>query len=105
MDTVNWEFIKYNNLNNLLEVSKMTKWKSYDKEFKLEAVQLVQNGRRVAKVARELNLAEQMLHNWVKKFSQDGAATFVSSRNFKPTDKEQKDLQKRIRDLEEENAI
>ena len=52
MDTVNWEFIKYNNLNNLLEVSKMTKRKSYDKEFKLEAVQLVQSGKRIAEVAR-----------------------------------------------------
>lgn len=105
MDTVNWEFIKYNNVNNLLEVSKMTKRKSYDKEFKLEAVQLVQNGKRVAEVARELDLAEQTLHNWVKKFGQDGAAAFVGSGNLKPADKEQKDLQKRIRDLEEENAI
>ena len=64
MDTVNWEFMKYNNLNNLLGVSTMTKRKSYDKEFKLEAVQLVQSGKRVAEVARELDLAEQTLHNW-----------------------------------------
>ena len=54
----------------------MTKRKSYDKEFKLEAVQLVQSGKRVAEVARELDLAEQTLHNWVKKFSQDGKLTF-----------------------------
>ena len=50
MDTVNWEFIKYNNLNNLLGVSRMTNRKSYDKEFKLEAVQLVESGKRVAEV-------------------------------------------------------
>ncbi|WP_249039309.1 IS3 family transposase [Lysinibacillus mangiferihumi] len=83
----------------------MTKRKSYDKEFKLEAVQLVESGKRVAEVARELDLAEQTLHNWVKKFSKDGEAAFVGSGNLKPEDKENKDLQKRIRDLEEENAI
>ena len=38
MDTVNWEFIKYNSLNNLLGVSKMTNRKSYDKEFKSEEI-------------------------------------------------------------------
>lgn len=65
MDTVNWEFMKYNYLNNLLGVSTMTKRKSYDKEFKLEAVQLVQSGKRVPEVARELDFAEQTLHNWV----------------------------------------
>jgi len=105
MDTENWEFIKYNNLNNLLGVSKMTKRKSYDKEFKLEAVQLVESGKKVAEVARELDLAEQTLHNWVKKFSKDGEAAFVGSGNLKPEDKENKELEKRIRDLEEENAI
>lgn len=105
MDTVNWEFIKYNNLNNLLGVSQVTKRKSYDQEFKLEAVQLVQSGKRAAEVARELDLAEQTLHNWVKKFGQDGKAAFVGSGNLTPEDKANKDLQKRIRDLEEENAI
>ena len=55
----------------------------------------MQNGKRVAEVARELDLAEQMLHNWVKKFGQDGAVEFVDSGNLKPVDKEQKDLQKK----------
>lgn len=105
MDTVNWEFIKYNSLNNLLGVSRMTNRKSYDKEFKLEAVQLVESGKRVAEVARELDLAEQTLHNWVRKFGKDGEAAFVGSGNLKPEDKANKELQKRIRDLEEENAI
>ena len=83
----------------------MTKRKIYDKEFKLEAVHLVESGKRVAEVARELDLAEQTLHNWVKKFSKDGESAFVGSGNLAPQDKESKELQKRIRDLEEENAI
>ena len=64
----------------------MTKRKSYDKAFKLEAVQLVESGKRVAEVARELDFAEQTLHNWVKKFSKDGEAAFIGSGNLKPAD-------------------
>lgn len=62
-------------------------------------------GKRVSEVSRELDLAEQTLHNWVKKFSKDGESAFVGSGNLNPEDKESKELQKRIRDLEEENAI
>ena len=68
----------------------MTKRKSYDKAFKLEVVQLVESGKRVAEVARELDFAEQTLHNWVKKFSKDGEAAFIGSGNLKPADKERK---------------
>jgi transposase len=83
----------------------MKKRNSYDKEFKLAAVRMVEDGKRVAEVARELNLAEQTLHNWVKKFSKDKEDAFVGSGNLKPEDKAVRDLEKRLRDLEEENAI
>jgi transposase len=56
-------------------------------------------------MARELNLAEQTLHNWVNKFSTDKGDAFVGSGNLKPGDKAVRDLEKRLRDLEEENAI
>jgi transposase len=80
--------------------------KSYDKEFKLQAVRMVkEDGKRIAEVARELDLAEQTLHNWVKKYNQGKEAAFVGSGNVSPEDKAERDLQKRIRDLEEENAI
>jgi transposase len=38
---------------------------AYTPEFKLEAVKLVEGGRIVAEVARELGLLEQTLRNWV----------------------------------------
>lgn len=75
------------------------------KNFKLDAVRMVEGGKKVAEVARELNLAEQTLHNWVKKFSKDKENAFVGSGNLKPEDKAVKDLEKKLRDLEEENAI
>lgn len=84
----------------------MTKRKHYDKEFKLYAVKLVEEkGQKVAETARELDLAEQTLHNWVKKYRDEAEAGFVGSGNLKPEDKERRELQKRLRDLEEENAI
>lgn len=84
----------------------MAKRKSYDKEFKLYAVKLVEEkGQKISETARELDLAEQTLHNWVKKYRNDAESSFVGSGNLKPEDKEKKDLQKKLHDLEEENAI
>lgn len=80
--------------------------KSYDKEFKISAVRMVkEEGKRVAEVARNLDLAEQTLHNWVKRYSEDKENSFVGSGNLKPEDKAMRELQKKVRDLEEENAI
>ncbi|GAF65505.1 putative transposase [Bacillus sp. TS-2] len=80
--------------------------KSYDKEFKRQAVLMVkQDGKKVAEVARELDLAEQTLHNWIKKYDQEKEASFVGSGNLSPEAKADRELQKRIRALEEENAI
>jgi transposase len=47
----------------------MTK-RTYDKEFKIQAVKLAK-GRVKAEVARELGLAEQTLHNWIKKYAEE----------------------------------
>ncbi|CQR46235.1 Transposase [Paraliobacillus sp. PM-2] len=56
--------------------------KTYDKDFKLQAVHMVkEDGKRIAEVARELDLAEQTLHNWVKKHNQGKDDAFVGSGN------------------------
>ena len=80
--------------------------KRYDKEFKLYAVKMVvDDGRKVAEVARELDLVHQNLHKWVIKYKEDQKDSFVGSGNLSPKDKAQYEKDKRIRDLEEENAI
>ncbi len=44
------------------------KSRQYTKEFKTEAVRLiVEEGRRISEVARELGIAENLLHRWKKK--------------------------------------
>ncbi|MCM3269532.1 IS3 family transposase [Paenibacillus elgii] len=78
----------------------------YDKEFKLQAIRMVHEQKRpVAQVARELGLSENTLYRWVSEFKQDGANAFPGSGQLKPDDKAMLNLQKRIRDLEEENEI
>nr|WP_128894088.1 transposase [Longirhabdus pacifica] len=61
--------------------------KSHDKDFKIEAVRMVENGRKVAEVARELELADQTLHNSVQKYRKEPKSAFVGSGNRTPEDK------------------
>src|SRR5699024_3105491 len=81
--------------------------KQYDKEFKIHAAKLVvQTGKAVAQVARELDVAEQTLHNWVKKYkeSEDGS-NFIGSGNSAPEDKAGQDLQKKFAILKKAMGI
>lgn len=80
--------------------------KKYDKEFKLQTVRLIkEEGKTVAQVAREMGLHENTLYRWIAEFKNDGVHAFPGSGYSKPEDKALRDLQKRIRDLEEENEI
>lgn len=81
--------------------------RQYDKEFKIDAAKLVvETGKTVAQVARDFGIAEQTLHNWVKKYKEDtGGSSFVGSGHSTPEKEAMRDLQKKLRDLEEENAI
>lgn len=78
----------------------------YDKEFKMHAVKLVvEDGNVAAEVARQLDMSAKTLYNWIREYKDDPTNSFVGSGNLKPEDKELRKLKKRIRDLEEENAI
>jgi len=78
----------------------------YDKSFKIETVHLVlEQGRPVAQVARELGIGENTLYRWISEYKQDPANAFRGSGHLKPEDQERRNLQKRIRDLEMENEI
>nr|WP_010529331.1 transposase [Lentibacillus jeotgali] len=80
--------------------------KRYDKEFKMYAVKMVtEDGRKVAEVARELDIVHQTLHKWVAKYEEEQEDAFVGSGNLPAKDKVEYEKDKRIRDLEEENAI
>ncbi len=78
----------------------------YDTEFKQRAVQLVLAGPKSgAQVARELGIPANTLYQWIQAYQEDPKHPFVGSGHLKPEDAAQRALERRIRDLEEENAI
>jgi len=48
----------------------------FSREFKLEAVRQLTNGRRLADVARELGVEAQVMRRWVEQVSVDPATAF-----------------------------
>jgi transposase len=76
----------------------------YDEAYKKKTVQYVkESGKAVAEVARELKLKDNTLYGWMKKYS--GQPEIVEAQTFKSEDHQLRDMQKRIRDLQEENEI
>ncbi len=45
--------------------------RTFSREFKLEAVRLVREGRSVAQAARDLDVHENLLRKWMKEFAAD----------------------------------
>lgn len=80
--------------------------KQYDKEFKLYAIKMVvEDGKKVAEVARELDLVHQTLQRWIRAYKEDQGDSFVGSGNLSPDNKAAYEKDKQIRDLKEEVAI
>jgi len=80
--------------------------KRYSLEFKTEAVKrVIEGGESSAAVARKLGINTNSLRDWVKTYKEDSGQPFVGSGNLRDIDAENRDLRKRLRDLEEENEI
>jgi transposase len=69
--------------------------RKYDDEFKEEAVRKVFDGQSVASVARELGVAEGVIHRWKKSVKAGSTAA----------ENELIELKKRLRRVEMENEI
>ncbi|MBM7645664.1 transposase [Scopulibacillus daqui] len=77
--------------------------KKFDEEFKKSTVQMmIDQNKSVAQTARELDISPNTIHNWKKKYEQE---FITKSLPQLPEDQQRKAYEKRIRDLEEENAI
>ncbi|HDR3903187.1 TPA: transposase [Bacillus cereus] len=82
----------------------MGKIKQYEEEFKRQSVKhIFTTGKPVAQVARELGVSVNTLHGWVKKYKQEPKV--IKQRTFRSEDQQTKEMERRIQDLEEENAI
>ena len=87
-------------------MSNKSKRRSYDQEFKLEAVRLIlEAGRPLAQVSRELGVSENQLRRWKQKFIADGSDAFPGKGHLKAEDEELRRLRKELADVKEERDI
>jgi transposase len=80
--------------------------RKFDKEFKLEAVRLVvEEGRPVAEVARNLGIHENLLHVWKRRYKEDMLDAFPGKGRLRPADEELRQLKKELKDVKQERDI
>lgn len=84
----------------------MTKRKSYTKEFKLEAVRLLDSGDKTAtQIINELGIRRNLLYKWQAEFRSKGTDAF-RGRGRKPAGVDElADLKRENERLKEENEI
>ena len=78
----------------------------YDAEFKKEIVKLYTSGSRGAQsLANEIGVHENTIYKWAEQLKGDPETAFPGIGHMKPEIDDMKRLERRIRELEEENAI
>jgi transposase len=82
------------------------KRRRFDKEFKLEAVKLVQqSGRTVKSVAEDLGIHPVVLCRWRRQFFKDQDDAFPGQGHQTPQDEELRRLKRELADVKEERDI
>ena len=74
----------------------------YSREFKLEAVRQLQEGRRLADVARELEVDAQVIRRWVQQVEIDVETAFPSNGRAPREEEELQRLRKEVAQLRAE---
>ena len=80
--------------------------RTFTKEFKLEAVQLVQrSGKSQAQIAHDLGIADSTLHHWCKEFTEQGSQAFPGSGHQTPQEEELRRLKRELEVTRQERDI
>ena len=80
--------------------------RSYDREFKIEAVRMVvDQGRPVTEVARNLGVSPSLVHRWKSQLLEDGQVAFPGNGNLKPADAELQALRRELETTRQERDI
>ena len=84
----------------------MRKRRRFSQEFKIDAVSMVvDQGRDLYEVAKELEIRPDILRKWKKKFESDGQSAFPGSGRLKPEDEELRRLRRENERLRMERDI
>jgi transposase len=82
------------------------KHRTYDRQFKEEAIRLVtEGGRSVSDVAHGLGIHENLLRTWKRKYKENPSGSFPGKGHLKPEEEELKRLQKENANLKEDREI
>ena len=82
------------------------KRRQYTKEFKIEAIRLIiEEGRPISDVARELGTAQSLLHRWKKKYEEGKIDPFPGQGRLSPEDEELRRLRRENERLRMEHEI
>ena len=80
--------------------------KTYRKEFKEEAVRLVQtSGKPIAQVARELGISDSSIHQWRKELTEHGKEAFPGSGHQTALEEENRRLKRELERVQQEREI
>jgi len=80
--------------------------RSYDKEFKLNAIKLYQeSGRSMNSIADELGIPSTTFHQWITAYKQEGDAGFPGNGNLKSSEAELITLRKELHHVRQERDI
>ena len=80
--------------------------RTYDKEFKREAVRLVlEEARSASAVERNLGIGRGVLYRWIKQMQEDPQEAFPGKGRLKPRDQELQALKKELEKVKRERDI
>lgn len=83
-----------------------TRRRRFDKQFKLDAVRMVQDSdRSIASIARDLGLHPNVLYKWREQLLADPDHAFPGKGKLKPEDEELRRLRRENETLREERDI
>jgi transposase len=86
--------------------NEVRKYRKYDREFIVEAVKMVlEGGRKVPEVARNLGINENVLYRWKSKYLNDPDNAFPGKGHLKPDDEKMKRLEKELYRVTRERDI
>ena len=80
--------------------------RTYTKEFKMEAIQLVESqGGNASAVARNLGIKPHLLSRWIREYKADMGHAFPGLGNLKEPEEELRQLRKELADTKMERDI
>lgn len=82
------------------------KRKTFDRQYKIDAVSLVVNGgRTVVEVSRELGISANSLYRWKREFTKDSREAFPGKGRLGPQEEELRRLRRELAQAKEDREI